>query len=362
MATGKRALAALQRYFVPLALLFYLAGFTRSIRNLLVDGTLDNLDWALAAYHVNYVDFGFAKRAVLGTLYRPFLAPFEDGGMGERLVIMAGDFLCVGLLLYLVARALRRAGPVAHGPLGHTLRAAIVCAPVGMAQIGFELGRTDHYNYLLLALALAAVARGHLVAAALVCGAAVLLHEAFFFYGLPAVMLAAALRDGHARAAALALPAILAMAAVALYGNLEPQALARLDPAVSAGATDVWQRGVWEPARAIPPAMVALALLLTLAPLAFTLAVLHQNRALGPAALLLAAPLALFLLGIDYFRWAHLAFVMCTALLLHLALAGRVTGLRLNRTAILAIALYCLPLGAVGVAEGYPHLAMVLGR
>lgn len=348
------------RYFLPLALLSLAVG---SLANLYFWLGADRPfvgPWLLKQFYVNYVDFGFAKRALVGTLLYPlFSAPVADAVAGAAIATWLSLAIFAGLILLLDrfhARPLR----TGEAGLGTCVLAALLLSPAGLMEIAHDIGRYDALNMVLLLIAVALVLKGRPHLAGVLFGIAGLVHEAVFFYG--AGPLAVALFATRARPVdmvACLVPGALALAAVGLWGNLDPAQLALLDARPGSGTT-VWSRGVIEVPIALKPYEQAALAFYTLAPFVLLLAVLRHNRAslwryfLPPAATLL-----LFPLGFDYFRWASLGlFAVALTLLIG---SGRLNW-RLPPTApALAVVflLYCLPLGPLGTAHPLPFLELL---
>lgn len=190
------------------------------------------------------------------------------------------------------------------------LEAILLLSPVGFMQMAYDIGRPDHLNYLLVLIAALLGLKQKLFFASLVIAVGILIHEGIFFYGLPIVLMAATVSGfSIGRIATLvALPCI-AIAAVVLFGNADPELLAKLPGAIT-GSVHVWSRGVLEPNLELDAENWMLLVLYVTLPFALCISVLAANRL---PILRYTAPMAgvlvLFLLGGDYFRWSHLLFV-----------------------------------------------------
>ncbi|MGC6328490.1 hypothetical protein [Rhizorhabdus sp. FW153] len=348
------------RHFLLLALLSLAVG---SLANLYFRLGADRPlvgPWLLKQFYVNYVDFGFAKRALVGTLLYPvFSAPVVDAATGAAIAtgLSLAIFAVMILLLdRLHARPLRRE----EAGLGACVLAALLLSPAGLMEIAHDIGRYDALNIALLLVAVALVLNGRPRLAGLIFGIAGLVHEAVFFYGVgPLAVALFATRSRPADMVACLLPGALALGAVGLWGNLDAAQLALLDARPGSGTT-VWSRGVIEVPIALKPYEQAALAFYTLAPFVLLFAVLRHNRAsllryfLPPTATLL-----LFPLGFDYFRWASLGlFAVALTLLIGVARLGwRLPPASPALTAIFL--LYCLPLGPLGTAHPLPFLELI---
>ncbi|MFT5005372.1 MAG: hypothetical protein ACI8YI_000983, partial [Paracoccaceae bacterium] len=93
--------------------------------------------------HMNYVDFGFVKRGLLGTLFRPVLALMADGSMAEVATILVFDIaVCLGLIASLAFVLKPRAANL--GQSLWFLMLILLIAPTGFMQFGFDITRYDH--------------------------------------------------------------------------------------------------------------------------------------------------------------------------------------------------------------------------
>ena len=340
-----------RKHFILIGLISYFFGTLHDIIIYFHENKFSAFDWKITQYHVNYIDFGFVKRGLVGTVLYPFLSAFQTGGMWEIVFLWSLDLACFFLVLILLHRALR------HLPAEWSdwLRVVIIFSPIGIMQYAYDVGRYDHFNYLVIAGIIACLMGGRFALASLIMTAGILLHEAVFFYALPLMIAAIWLkRKPLAEAALLAVGPVAAMALVVLFGNASAELMARLPAAISGGA-EVWGRSILEPAynfgvRNAIILAVYLALLMGL--------VLRYAMTSGGPSLMLMLPviccLPLFGLGIDYFRWVHLMFVafMSTAILLALQAPGRPIAMTTwDKGLVLALA---TPAGPIGVEWGLP--------
>lgn len=346
-----------RKRFILLSVVSYLAGALLHLINYLDEGKLSAFTWKITQYHINYVDFGFVKRGLLGTLLYPMLSAFEAGSAGEIVFLWSLDLACFGLILILLNRALRRL----PDEWSDWFRVVIIFSPLGFMQYAYDVGRYDHFNYLVVAGIVACLANRRLGVASATLAAGVLLHEAVFFYALPLVLAAVwTEKVSLAKAAALAVAPVAAMALVVLFGNASAEAMATLPAAVSGGA-EVWERGIFEPAKdfGIRDSMILALYLALLAGL-----IMRYAMASGGPRLILMLPviccLPLFGLGIDYFRWVHLMFVsfIATAILLARQAPVHSTSMTTwDKGLVLALA---IPVGPFGVEWGLPLAIKVL--
>lgn len=345
--------------FVLLAMLAWAIGAAPHFADWALAGQPpDTLVWNLTHYHVTYQEFGFLRRGLVGSAVAPLFTVLPDGGIAEYTVMLGIDLLLCLALAILVARLFLPRTEAAPGQF--FFAAAVLIAPVGMMQLGYDAGRLDRVNFLLCALAAAQVLSGRAWIAALALTAAMLVHEAVLFYGVP-VVVALALRRSVGAALTIAVPVLLAASALLLWGGTEADLAAMLPPEVNLAAS-VWTRDMLEPARGFPPQHYVIAAYMALLPLLLLLRHYRLNRA-APDLLLLApaATLVLFLLGVDYGRWANCLFF---AVLMAIAAApalGRSRGADLAPLPVrLAIVPWILPLGPIGIALLYPFIPWIV--
>lgn len=345
--------------FVALAVLAWLIGVAPHLVNWMLSGQPpDALAWNMTHYHISYQEFGFLRRGLVGSLMAPVLAPLADGGVAEYGVMLGLDFLLCLLLAVLAARLFLPDRDAAPGQ--RFFAGAILIAPVGMMQMGYDAARLDHVNFVLTALAVAAVLRGRAWVAALLMGTALLVHEAVLFYGVP-VVVALALRRSVAEAAVIALPAGMTALALVAWGGTETDLASVLPPELSLAAS-VWTRGMLEPARGFPAQHYLIAGYMALLPMLLLYRHYRLNRApLDPLLLAPAATLVLFGLGVDYGRWAHCLFFAVLLVLASAPALGRRRGADLAPLPVkLAILPWLVPLGPIGIAVLYPFIPWIV--
>ena len=216
-----KGLLLVRVWFVPLAILSYLFGAAYWIQHFTFHESYDTLIWKMTQYHVNFIDFGFAKRAVVGTLLYPVMSAFPDGELGEYITFAIADFLIFLVGLLVIASVLKRV-QADHPEFTDWTRVVLLTAPVAFMQLGADSGRYDHYNFLIVFLAVYFVLSGRIYLAGLLLAFGVFVHEAIFFYGIPIITILALLRGSRVVDLVGALvPVVVAMAMIFLFGNLD---------------------------------------------------------------------------------------------------------------------------------------------
>ncbi len=341
------------RHFRWLAWLVYAALAAERIGSLIRDPSRieTGRDWSITFYFANYVDHGFARRGLLGTVLRPLVDRLDDPFLWILGIMAALNLVTTFVLIEMVARRLpHREDRV---DMAVFLRVAMVIGSGGVMQLMNEHGALDQVNYLLLILALALLARGRGGFAGLVAAAAILVHEAFAVFALPLLLSAALLgRDATRLAIGVAVPAGSAIIAVLLFGGSDAA------QSIPHGIGQVaWRRGLFE----TEDTWHLRDLLLTLWYWVAIGAVLRwwwrdNGRTAGLYYLAALSPLALNLLGTDHPRWIGIGVVTALIAICH---AGSAIGTRPARLtparAALALILV-LPFGPLGQAGLHPWL------
>jgi hypothetical protein len=237
--------------FLPLSLLSFLASLTYYLTVYVrVGENFNALRWNLSHLHMNYIDLGFIKRGILGTVFRPFLALLEDGGSMEFATIISFDIIICAVFIFALSIILKSKNDRPGQSLWF-LMLILLIAPTGFMQLSIDITRYDHLSFLLVVLALLLVWKHHAIGAGLVLGLAVLNHEAVVIWGVP-VVLAYGLKSlcnagvDWRKMALLSGPAILVAIMVLLFGGAEIDPASVLDARVSLAAS-VWSRGIVEP-------------------------------------------------------------------------------------------------------------------
>ncbi len=338
----QRAVDFVSRHLVAVSCGMFAAGAGERVVAMLRDGAPDT--WRafyLTHYAVNYIDHGFAKRAVVGTLLRPLVGALPVAGLVAMMVLLAAAALVA--LVLLLDRALPHCGT--PGALANRLRCAFAVGPLGAVQFGMEAGRFDPFLYLLLALALWAVARGRAWVSGAVCAFAILLHEGFAVFGVPLVLAGGWALGQRGRLVPPLVLSGLAAGAVALFGNSEAA------EHMAAGiAGHVWGRGLLDPNLGLAAWQYGV-LALYWAALGAVLVVFYRGRRLDLLALAALCPLALNVVGWDVSRWVALAFA---GLLVNLGFQRLALGRDLPERGATAALLLCVPAGPIGTGAPFP--------
>jgi hypothetical protein len=254
-------------------------------------------------------------------------------------------------------------------------------SPATISHIGFDIGRYDQLNLIILILAVMLVSRGALIRASLLAAVGVFVHQPFVVIFLPLLVAIAIAENGRASFASgvkVAFFPILALAFIMLQGNPEILNERELNSALLKSYPHFRPNSI---AASIEVFFLDLprAFALTIVPYSKPSTWLYLSAAGTYFALLIAvywqffkhvsepklqlvmiapfASLALFLLGVDYYRWIAL-------ISLNMFLAYAYVSHKMNRNVItdvhsrrllVTISIFAL-LGPMGVRSAFPLL------
>jgi hypothetical protein len=359
----------ISNHFLKISLIFYAFGIAQSLVITFGDQSLAGLfSWKFTQFYVNYFDFGFVKRGVVGTFLYPIFNQIGGRVAATLIVIIFVDFLLFLSLLLLLRKAMENLFP-ANNELMMVIKVIIVLSPVGVMQLSYDAGRFDHLNFILAGYALILLLERRFVLAGILVAVGVLVHEAIILFGFPVLMAAClsiigkngSLPDRIRSAVSFALLPVLAAGLVALTGNPGIDFASVLPPSVMQGAA-VWGRSVFQPSLGLSIQQYVVLLFYLVMPYVFLRNFYQANR-LEVDLIFIAAlsPLLLFALGIDYARWTHLAFVsVLIAIFFHVA-NGRVSfSVRNLGFTKFGLFLYVLPLGPIGITRALPYVEAIL--
>lgn len=170
-------------------------------------------DWRYVYYYLSYLDFGFIKRGLVGSIIQ--LGDLWDLDTWLPRLIVTFGLVAVFFIVFIYSRLERYNG----------LKALFILSPFIFMNFGYDAGRFDLLLNLIFVFVLILIERRQYH----VCGAVLfvtpLIHEIFMVAHIPALLLLSYLLiDRRQRAKALALmflPAALSFAIVILFGEYE---------------------------------------------------------------------------------------------------------------------------------------------
>ena len=359
--TIERVLSYISSHFFKFGIAAYFLGHLPSTYDPIDGGYFSSISWKLTSFHMNYVDFGFIKRGVVGTAFRPLFDVLDDGGYGEILSVIAFDFVSFLAIIYVFSRAcdiiLRDSGSLIT-----YLKSVAVLSPLGITQVAYDVGRFDHLNYLILVLCIILIAKQKLILAGFAAAFGILVHEAFFIYGVP-IMIAYAVskREEPWRFYVLLFTVLYCAVIVLFYGNASVAPDSILSEDVTFGM-EVWSRGLF--IRKLPLSAIHYVIII---PYIFSsyllLYIIYTNNNLKFDWIFASTffPFALFVVGEDYFRWSHIVMMVVIAAIFIKSTEGPLRfsspKLRLRDAPLL---LLILPLGPIGVDMGFPVASKII--
>ena len=355
-----RALKRISDHFVTFSLLAYLLPFIYYLLLTLRDGDIYFLDWKKTQYLVNYFDYGFIKRGLVGNLFI-----FIQLEQIKYYIVLFHTSLFI-LFIWMVARLTdKRSYSECSAQQLDWLRALFVLSPFTALQIGFDIGRYDLLNLTLLVLTIKAIREQKFFLTALLSVLALLTHEAYLFYGLPLVFALTVQKvwvlnaDKHALQKTKLTILIYAISLLCVCLLMYLFGSQKKEVSSSAGlGQQVWKRDLLEPSfGATTSEMIILIAILTL--IYFWLICFYATNRAKPDTLLLSTlpPLALFFLGVDYARWSGLIFFTALLVVYH-----KVTVCRWHFNHWLTRSLgllFFLPMGPIGIERFFPFLAQI---
>lgn len=142
-------------------------------------------DWAEAYWLISY-DFGFLKRALPGTLLKPFITGQSAASQETTLAIVS--FFLLAIFCMIIVKLCYDILQSNEFSTTSVFAIAVFLTSPFVVMSGHLNGYFDNLIIMLSALALLLTLRGHLWAAALVLSAGVLVHETILLIGFPAVV------------------------------------------------------------------------------------------------------------------------------------------------------------------------------
>ncbi|MEM8740755.1 MAG: hypothetical protein AAGE13_04590 [Pseudomonadota bacterium] len=301
--------------------------------------------WKLFQFQTSYADLGFVRRGLVGSALglAPDAAPVWLPGLAA--------LPALALIAAMAAMLSRLTQP--------GLAIALLVSPGLCLNIGFDLGRFDHINILLM---LAAIARPGW-SLSILAPLMLLIHEAALLAQLPLLFALHLRRTGADTAFWAAGAAVLAtLAALMLLGaRHSPEALLAQYPLASPDSLRVVTRGLAANIAEVADYAVnrmardlQIAFVLPAGYLALLVSV--YLRMAGPAwpnwalAAMALAPLGLSIVGLDFARWFALAAIN---LIILTCLAARGAQRATPGWQVAALGLFALP-GPLGLVYPYP--------
>lgn len=357
----KQLLRKVSGLLIPLACISYAIPYLYYFLLTIRDGDIYFLDWKKTQYFINYFEYGFIKRGLIGNIF-----VFVPAAQIKYWIVAFHTILYLGLL-FLFARI------TDHKKYDRSvwesldwLRAFFIFSPFLALQAGYDAGRYDLLNLLFLVFSMLCIQRGRYYPTFLLTALGLLNHEAYLFYGVPIVtaLIAQKLEITKTSVAELfgqkltfilhVIVALLTTLLIYAFGNKRQQ----LDSALGLGQ-QAWSRDLWEPSLGASIEQTIL-LGLVLTSIYLWLVALYAANKKKPDFLMLSAiaPLALFFLGVDYARWCGLIFFVTFVITIQKV---TIEQWRLSHWTLTTLGLlFLLPLGPIGIERLFPFWAQIL--
>ena len=136
--------------------------------------------YMLTSYAVNYFEYGFIKRGLIGTA----LIWIPGGRYG--LIALVSSILIFLVTIFVFSRLVEKVEDV---KLANFLKVAFAISPFTSFQFGYEIGRLDLYNILLMIAILYLVQQHRWILVLILSLCGLLLHESFATYAVPLIFL-----------------------------------------------------------------------------------------------------------------------------------------------------------------------------
>lgn len=301
--------------------------------------------YKLFSYQLNYVELGFVRRGLLGTIYG-----FDRAAPASPAVLIAATLPLVAFVV-IWATAISRIED-------QRLSLALLVSPAIFVQAGFDLGRFDQINYVLVALAILTPWRP----AILILPLTVLIHEAAIIIVAPIALMLHVWRCGLTGWAILSAALTIAVTiAIFKFGAQINEITLLADyPFATESSVRILSRDFWDNIDFVANRIHELgpfdctALTLVAGYLALLTATAFR---VIPAVIVVAAvtPLGLSFIGVDFSRWIALS---ATNLIFALAVLPNRRSVPEAWTLTLSVAAV---LGPLGVWVALPLWIWILG-
>ena len=168
--------------FIPLTLIFgfilqNIGFFLPSISNVPFRTFIDGMSQWL---NINYFEFGFIRRAFIGTLIS-----FINNSFYKELVFITFNFIIIILTLYIIFRKFFEVDQNFY----KFIFIVFTLSPLGAMQIGYTFGRFEHINFFLILSCITLIDKKKYYLSSILISLGLMIHEAFFIYGIPIIFI-----------------------------------------------------------------------------------------------------------------------------------------------------------------------------
>ena len=343
----EKYIAHVSKYFLIYLTLCYLIPYFRHYLAYL-NGDIADWQWKSTQYIVNYFDFGFTKRALLGSLIHLFEV--------NRIEVLMISFTTIFFFLWVYA-ILNLSRPI-DCCSQNILKTLLALSPFTAFQSSLDVGRFDIINMLIFVNIIFLLFSNKVLTATVLSCCAILIHEAFVIYALPIIFsLQLSNTSNYSKSKYMTLsnlmfyimPICLAVS-LALFGNNDQ--VSNLN--ISSGA-NVWSRSLFEPK--FGQDIFDMTILFVIVCILYLWLFVFYKCNSGKLDLLFFSSFCsatLFLFGVDYARWCSIIFMVIISVV---TIKIRMNKWALNVTNFrLGMGVFLLPLGPIGITNFFPFL------
>lgn len=324
----------------------------------------------IAHYYINYLDFGFTKRGLVGTLLKitgsyPSVVTIEYMAFGMGLSIC----FTTGYAIYQLRSYFDSVSYILFAGL-------LIFNPGTLANLGYDLGRFDQLLILCTIFSLYFIYKGELLKLIAISIIGLLIHELFLIMFLPMLLYVTVshsklgLRETRYLVGTIA--SVLAL--LFFFGKIESKSFQEIAATITVEGFNfgdygrIWKSTFWENIRYTFDSIATfssgdltkLALGATYTVLTFLLLIMifsYNHLDWRGFALIFFASLPIFFLGLDYSRWYSLmiinGFVYFVFLIIH-SEKSRMQITNQHRTVILLLLIIGIILGPIGIIRSFP--------
>jgi hypothetical protein len=282
--------------FIPTVLIFgfilqNIGFFIPSIANVPFRTFIDAMSQWL---NINYFEFGFIRRAFIGTLIS-----FINNSFYKELFFIIFNLFIIILTFYIIFRKFFEIDKSFY----KFIFIVFALSPLGAMQIGYTFGRFEHINFFLIIAGIKLIDKNKYYLSSLIITCGLLIHEAFFIYGVPLILIYSIEKFKKIdikKISILFIPVISFAIYLAFYGNSEKAALLSALGA-NRGLVDIRQFEITD-------SVLFLYLYLIIINHIYILKNLKLKITYFDFAPYLT--LSLFILGLDYARWIGILFYL----------------------------------------------------
>lgn len=314
-------------------------------------------DWKLAQYNVNYIDHGFVRRGLIGTLLWPVFEPIVQTPNIQKYIIFWAESFIFIILSYSTALFIY----IRLKQFTHQVRilifAIVSFSPCGLIQFSYDFGRLDHIIFCIFAICFFLHNRRALILTSAILVLAILVHEASIFFLHPFVASLYITKSDRRLfdLTILAIPSSILALLIFLFGDKAVD----LDAAVSLGGA-VWGENihlyifnlVQKPSDILFFGFYGSVVI-------FFLIDFYRQSDIKVDLMYFSclAPMGLFVIGADWGRWVHFLFILAvTNFILKLE---EMNIRKIPTSSFLLLLVLAVPLGPIGIGGALPYLEIL---